>query len=76
MIGIDRYVFFRVDADTDYYRPSRPITDHFKPIYMSGVKVKIMLKLRTTRAQTKTAFPGVGCTSHPCLPPCIQYKEI
>ncbi len=29
MIGVDRYVFFRADADTDtdYYRSSRPITD-------------------------------------------------
>ncbi len=26
-IGVDRYVFFRADADTDYYRSSRPITD-------------------------------------------------
>ncbi len=26
-LGVDRYVFFRADADTDYYRPSRPITD-------------------------------------------------
>ncbi len=28
-IGVDRYVFFRADADTDYYRSSRPITDIF-----------------------------------------------
>ncbi len=27
LLGIDRYVFFRADADTDYYRSSRPITD-------------------------------------------------
>ncbi len=26
-LGVDRYVFFRADADTDYYRSSRPITD-------------------------------------------------
>ncbi len=26
-VGVDRYVFFRADADTDYYRSSRPITD-------------------------------------------------
>ncbi len=26
-IAVDRYVFFRADADTDYYRSSRPITD-------------------------------------------------
>ncbi len=26
-IGVDRYMFFRADADTDYYRSSRPITD-------------------------------------------------
>ncbi len=28
-IGVDRYVFFRADTDTDsdYYRSSRPITD-------------------------------------------------
>ncbi len=26
-LGIDRYVFFRADTDTDYYRSSRPITD-------------------------------------------------
>ncbi len=27
VLGVDRYVFFRADADTDYYRSSRPITD-------------------------------------------------
>ncbi len=27
LLGVDRYVFFRADADTDYYRSSRPITD-------------------------------------------------
>ncbi len=27
ILGVDRYVFFRADADTDYYRSSRPITD-------------------------------------------------
>ncbi len=26
-LGVDRYVFFRTDTDTDYYRSSRPITD-------------------------------------------------
>ncbi len=26
-LGVDRYVFFRADADTDYYRSSRPITN-------------------------------------------------
>ncbi len=26
-VGVDRYVFFRADADTDHYRSSRPITD-------------------------------------------------
>ncbi len=26
-LGVDRYVFFRADADTDYYSSSRPITD-------------------------------------------------
>ncbi len=26
-IGVDRYVFFRADTDTNYYRSSRPITD-------------------------------------------------
>ncbi len=26
-LGVDRYVFFRADTDTDYYRTSRPITD-------------------------------------------------
>ncbi len=26
-LGVDRYVFFRADADADYYRSSRPITD-------------------------------------------------
>ncbi len=29
-LGVDRYVFFRADADTDYYRSSRPITDILK----------------------------------------------
>ncbi len=28
-VGVDRYVFFRADTDTDYYRSSRPITDIF-----------------------------------------------
>ncbi len=27
ILGVDRYVFFRADTDTDYYRSSRPITD-------------------------------------------------
>ncbi len=27
VLGVDQYVFFRADADTDYYRSSRPITD-------------------------------------------------
>ncbi len=27
ILGVDRYVFFRADADTDYYRSSRPRTD-------------------------------------------------
>ncbi len=27
VVGVDRYVFFRADTDTDYYRSSRPITD-------------------------------------------------
>ncbi len=27
LLGVDRYVFFRADTDTDYYRSSRPITD-------------------------------------------------
>ncbi len=27
LVGVDRYVFFRADTDTDYYRSSRPITD-------------------------------------------------
>ncbi len=26
-LGVDRYVFFKADTDTDYYRSSRPITD-------------------------------------------------
>ncbi len=39
-IGVDRYGFFRADADTDYYRSSRPITD-----LVSGVKMKINAKI-------------------------------
>ncbi len=27
ILGVDRYVFFGADTDTDYYRSSRPITD-------------------------------------------------
>ncbi len=27
IVGVDRYGFLRADADTDYYRSSRPITD-------------------------------------------------
>ncbi len=38
IVGVDRYAFFRADADTDYYRPSRPITDILNR-YMSGVKM-------------------------------------
>ncbi len=46
---------------------------YFEPIYMSNVEMK-MSKLRITRALTKTAFPGVGCTSYSCLPPCIYLQ--
>ncbi len=39
-LGVDRYAFFRADADTDCYRPTRPITDILNR-YMSGVKITI-----------------------------------
>ncbi len=43
-LGVDRYAFFRADADTDYYRPTRPITDILNR-YMSGVKMTINVKI-------------------------------
>ncbi len=43
-VGVDRYVFFRADADTDYYKPTSPITDILNR-YMSGVKMTINVKI-------------------------------
>ncbi len=44
-------MFFR--ADTDYYRSSRPITDILKPIYVSGVKMKINAKINNNKSSDK-----------------------
>ncbi len=52
-VGVDRYVFFRADADTDYYRSSRPRTDILKPIYVSGVKMKINAKINNNKSSDK-----------------------
>ncbi len=40
---VDRHVFFRAEADTDYYRSSRSITDILNR-YMSGVKMYVKIK--------------------------------
>ncbi len=45
-LGVDRYVFFRADADTDYYRSSRPI-------YVSGVKMKMNAKINNIKSSDK-----------------------
>ncbi len=45
--------FFRADADTDYYRSSRPITDILKPIYVSGVKMKMNAKINNNKSSDK-----------------------
>ncbi len=52
-LGVDRYVFFRADADTDYYRSSRPITDIFNRLYVSGVKMKINAKINNNKSSDK-----------------------
>ncbi len=56
-LGVDRYVFFRADADTDYYRSSRPITDILNRytcyIYVSGVKIKINGKINNNKSSDK-----------------------
>ncbi len=55
-LGVDRYVFFRADTDTDYYRSSRPITDIFEPIYVSGVKMKMNAKINNNKSSDKKTF--------------------
>ncbi len=54
-LGVDRYVFFRADADTDYYRSSRPMTynRYFEPIYVSGVKMKMNAKMNNNKSSDK-----------------------
>ncbi len=52
-MGVDRYVFFRADADTDYYRSSRPITDILN---LSGVKMKINAKINNNKSSDKKTF--------------------
>ncbi len=54
-IGVDRYVFFRADTDTDYYRSSRPITDILNR-YTSGVKMKMNAKINNNKSSDKKAF--------------------
>ncbi len=51
-LGVDRYVFFRADADTDYYRSSRPITDILNR-YVSGVKMKMNAKINNNKSSDK-----------------------
>ncbi len=52
ILGVDRYVFFRADTDTDYYRSSRPITDILNR-YMSGVKMKMNAKINNNKSSDK-----------------------
>ncbi len=58
LVGVDRYVFFRADTDTDYYRSSRPMTDnrYFEPIYVSGVKMKMNAKINNNKSSDKKTF--------------------
>ncbi len=44
VVGVERYVFFRADADTDYYRSSR---------YVSGVKMKMNAKINNNKSSDK-----------------------
>ncbi len=53
-VWVDRYAFFR--ADTDYYRPSRPITDILNR-YMSGVKMTINVKIKNNKGSDKNCLP-------------------
>ncbi len=46
-LGVDQYVFFRADADTDYYRSSRPITNILNQ-YVSGVKMKAKINNKSS----------------------------
>ncbi len=55
-LGVDRYAFFRADADTDYYRPSRPITDILNR-YMSGAKITINVKIKNNKGSDKNCLP-------------------
>ncbi len=56
VLGVDRYVFFRADTDTDYYRSSRPINRYFEPIYVSGVKMKMNAKINNNKSADKKTF--------------------
>ncbi len=51
-MGVDRYGFFRADADTDYYSSSRPITDILNR-YVSGVKMKMNAKINNNKSSDK-----------------------
>ncbi len=53
-LGVDRYAFFRADADTDYYRPT--ITDILNR-YMSGVKMTINVKILNNKGSDKNCLP-------------------
>ena len=55
LLGIDRYAFFRADADTDYYRSRRPITDILNR-YVSSVKMKINVKIKNKKASDKDSL--------------------
>ncbi len=48
-------MFFRADADTDYYRSSRPTTDILNR-YMSGVKMKINAKINNKSSDKKRSL--------------------
>ncbi len=48
-LGVDRYVFLRANADTDYYRSSRIITNILNQYILSGVKMKINIKIKYSK---------------------------
>ncbi len=56
IIGVDRYVFFRADADTDYYRSSRPITDILNRYTCLDVKMKINAKINNKSSDKKLSL--------------------
>ncbi len=43
-------------ADTDYYRSSRPDNRYFEPIYVSGVKIRMNVKMYNNKSSDKKTF--------------------